>query len=68
MEMLVTALIGVSALWCEAIPDLQVSTCGAKEEFTLLLHLLYLYYVLHDFRCLLKCPKLLQGFFKYSEY
>lgn len=68
VEMLVTALIWVSALWCEATPDLQVSTCGAKEEFILLLHLLYLYYVLHDFRHLFKCPKLFQGFFKSSEY
>lgn len=39
VEILATALNWISALWCEATPDLQVSTCGAKEEFTLLLHL-----------------------------
>lgn len=32
VEMLATALIWVSALWCEATPDLQVSTCGGKRR------------------------------------
>lgn len=40
VEILATALIGISALWCEVTPDLQMSTCGAKEEFTLFLHLI----------------------------
>lgn len=68
MEILATALIRISALWCEATPELQVSTCGAKEEFTLFLYL-YCFLVAymtpeeHLFKLLLKCPKLFQGFF-----